>query len=254
MAASSSIAGELRQAGDRSAVTSQAQKKNYAEKLSRLLAQRIANALRSKYQGVLPDEQGRKQESRARTAKGFKKLDVNYSTTELGLALGISVKTINFTDRGTGRYTKNFTRVDNELRAEAADYHERQPYAVMIGILFLPDDACGDGKGNAPSSFGQSVKVLRYRAGRDEPDDDPTLFERIFIGLYGIEEKGFGNVSFFDVRDAPPKRGKPKGLVTFDRFLDEVNKCYEERNRSTFLWADEGADTEAPAAEDDEED
>lgn len=81
MVDSSNIAGELRQAGDRSTIATQSQKKNYAEKLSRLLAQRIANALRSRYRGILPDELGNRQESRARTAKGFKKLDVNYFYT-----------------------------------------------------------------------------------------------------------------------------------------------------------------------------
>lgn len=253
MAKSSNIAHELSQAGDRTSVRTQAEKKNYAERLSRLLAQRIADALRSKYEGILPDEKGQKQESRARTAKGFKKLDVNYSTPELGLALGISVKTINFTDPRSGRYTKNFTRVDNELRAEAADYHERQPYAVMVGLLFLPDDACMDGKGNSASSFGQAVKILRYRIGRDEPDDDPTLFERIFIGLYSTASSNFGDVSFFDTLDAPPKRGRPKNLITFQQVLDSVNGLYERRNRSTFVWADEGADTEAPDVEDDED-
>ena len=78
MAKPSNIAVELRQAGERSTAVTQSQKKNYAERLSRLLAQRIANALRSKFRGILPDEQGNKQESRARTAKGLKKLDVNY--------------------------------------------------------------------------------------------------------------------------------------------------------------------------------
>jgi hypothetical protein len=71
----------------------------------------------------------------------------------------------------------------------------------------LPDDACTGGKGDSPSSFGQAVKVLRYRAGRDQPDDDHTLFERIFIGLYGTEEASFGDITFFDVQNAPPKRG-----------------------------------------------
>jgi hypothetical protein len=220
--------------------------------LSRLLAQRFANALRSKYKGILPDE-GRGQESRARTAKGFKKLDVNYSTLALGLALGVSIKTINFRDGKTRRYTKNFTRVDNELRAEAADYHQRQPYAVMIGLVFLPADACEDG-GRAPSSFGQAVKVLRYRAGRIQPDDDPTLFESVYVGLYSLEEKTFGDIRFFDVQNAPPKRGLPTQLLTLPEVLERINLYYEQRNRSTFVWADEGADTEAPIVEDEDDD
>src|SRR5262245_27500507 len=83
-------------------------------------------------------QMGRAQNRGARTAKGFKKLDVNYSTPELGLALGVSIKTINYRDPETKRYTKNYSRVDNELRAEAMDYHQRQPFAVLVGLLFLP--------------------------------------------------------------------------------------------------------------------
>jgi hypothetical protein len=251
VAKTSSIADEIRKAGDRSSAKTQSEKKNYAERLSRSLAQRIADALRSKYPGILPDERGQRQESRARTAKGFKKLDVNYSTLELGLALGISIKTINFPDPGSGRYTKNFTRVDNELRAEAADYHQRQPYALMVGLVFLPKDSCADGR--AASSFGQAVKVLRYRAGREEPDDDATLFEKIWVGLYSLESKTFGDVRFFDVQRAPPRRGVPQDLTTFEQLLDDVNRCYELRNRSTFVWADQSTDSEAPNVEEDDD-
>ncbi|MGH7015459.1 MAG: hypothetical protein ACRED8_00075, partial [Caulobacteraceae bacterium] len=71
---------ELRRAGDRSAILGRDQKKNYAEILSRELALTVANRLRPSFKNILPDEHGRGQESRARTSKGFKKLDVNYST------------------------------------------------------------------------------------------------------------------------------------------------------------------------------
>jgi hypothetical protein len=75
----------------------------------------------------------------------MKKLDVNYSTPQLGLALGVSLESINCRDASTERYTKNYSRNDNELRAEATDYHQRQPYAVLAGVLFLPFDSCDDG-------------------------------------------------------------------------------------------------------------
>lgn len=127
---------ELAEAGDRSTVKTQADKKNYAERLSRALAQRFANALRPHFEGILPDSSGKGQESKARSAKGYKKLDVNYSTPELGLGLGVSIKTINFVDPKSKRYTKNYTRVDAELRAEATDYHDRQPYSVMVAVIF----------------------------------------------------------------------------------------------------------------------
>ncbi len=236
-----SIKTELEAAGVRSNMLGTAQKKNYAESLSRDLATLFANALRPDFPGILPDEFGKGQESRARTAKGVKKLDVNYSTAELGLGLGVSIKTINFRDAASARYTKNYTRADGELRAEASDYHVRQPYAVMVAVVFIPLDACDDGKGNAnasPSSFGQSVKIFRFRGGRDEPTDDPNLFEAVFIGLYDADPDRFGDVTFFDVRKAPPKAGRPKDSMSFAELVDEIRRTYDRRNSPVFEWAD----------------
>lgn len=232
---------ELAEAGDRSTVKTQADKKNYAERLSRALAQRFANALRPHFEGILPDSSGKGQESKARSAKGYKKLDVNYSTPELGLGLGVSIKTINFVDPKSKRYTKNYTRVDAELRAEATDYHDRQPYSVMVAVIFLPLDFCDDG-GNAPSSFGQSVQIFRFRGGRTEPTDPSMLFERVFIGLYDTAESTFGNVGFFDVMSAPPKHGRPKQLLTWQELVAAVVGAYDARNRPSFQWADATAE------------
>lgn len=229
----------MQSAGDRSVVAAQdaTSKKNYAEALSRALAQRFANALRKPFPGILPDASGAGQESKARTAKGVKKLDVNYSTAELGLALGLSIKTVNFRDKRSGRYTKNFTRADGELRAEASDYHVRQPYAVMVAVIFIPSDACDD-MIKTHSSFGQAVKIFRFRAGRIEPEDDPNLFERAFIGLYETDVPRFGDVGFFDVMEAPPKRGRPSRLLSFAELVDEIRATYDARNSPTFEWAD----------------
>lgn len=232
-----SIRNELDQLPDRSSVDTQPKKKNYAEKLSRLLATKVANALRRDFEGIAPDEDGKGQESRARTAKGFKKLDVNYSKPEIGLGLGVSIKTLNFRDARSNRYTKNFTRIDNELRAEAHDYHERQPYAVMVAVVFLPADSCDDGD---PSSFGQAVRIFRLRGGRDKPSESAFLFERIFIALYETEEPNRGDVGFFDVTKPPPRTGRPSedGLSSFDSFVAEVKRTYDARNDPPFEWAD----------------
>jgi hypothetical protein len=230
----------LGSAGDRAKAITATEKKNYAERLSRALANRVARELRATFPDILPSADGKGQESRARTSKGYKKLDVNYSTPELGLGLGISIKTINFIDAKTKRYTKNYTRADGELRAEASDYHERQPYAVMAALIFLPADSCDDGdpKGNAPSSFGQAVTIFRFRAGRLKPMDPSLLFERVFIGLYETGKPRFGEVAFFDVMDAPPKRGRPKKTLTFDEVIGEIVETYDARNRPQFRWAD----------------
>jgi hypothetical protein len=174
-----SIGEDLRSLPPREATQTRAQKKNYAEALSRLLATRLASGLRPFFDGIMPDALGRRQESKARTSKGYKKLDINYSTTELGLGLGISVKTLNFVDEKSQRYTKNYTRIDNELRAEASDYHERQPYAVMVAVIFLPLNSCTDGKARrrasgelltTASSFAQAVHIFRHRAGPHRAD------------------------------------------------------------------------------------
>ena len=236
-----SIRTELDAAGDRSNAQTTAQKKNYAEALSRALAQRFSDALRPAFPGILPDASGAGQESRARTAKGIKKLDVNYSTVELGLGLGVSIKTINFRDARTRRYTKNYTRADGELRAEASDYHVRQPYAVLVAVIFLPLDACDDGS-QAPSSFGQAVTVFRFRAGRDEPTDDPNLFERVFIGLYDTSPESFGTGGFFDVMDAPPRNGRPAKVLGLAELMQRIQDTYDARNSPVFEWADAGAD------------
>jgi hypothetical protein len=105
-----SIDADLIRLPARGATQTRAQKKNYAEALSRLLATRLANGLRPYFDGIIPDAAGRSQESKARTSKGYKKLDVNYSTAELRLGLGVSVKTLNFVDETSQRYTKNYVQ------------------------------------------------------------------------------------------------------------------------------------------------
>lgn len=253
-----SIGAELKAAGERLLVGTgkQSEKKNYAERLSRGLAQKFANGLRPTrgFDAILPNPAGSRHESRVRSAKGYKKLDVNYSTVELGLGLGVSIKTINFRDPTTGRYTKNYTRVDGELRAEASDYHVRQPYAVMVAVIFLPLDACDDGSDQTPSSFGQAIQIFRFRSGRLDPEHDPMLFEKILVGLYDTSERTFGDLAFFDVAMPPPRRGRPQSLLTFSQACQSIVETYDARNSPRFVWADAAPEkVTAPIEEDGEE-
>lgn len=232
-----------------------AEKKNYAQRLSTGLAQMVADTLRDgKYfPGVLPNADGSGQESPARTGKGVKKLDVNYSTPQLGLGLGVSIKTINFLDQGTGRYTKNATRVDNELRAEALDYHKRQPYAVLVAVVYLPVDACDDGtagRENSSSSFAQVVNVLRHRAGRGDHDGDKELFEAVYVGLYYHTGPERGHVAYFDVTKAPPQFGFPAGLVVdYDELVKDMVRVYDQRNSTAPAWQSVSAQQDPPTLE-----
>ncbi len=216
----------------------------FGARLSDGFAVLFARGLRARgFEGTLPREDGTGVESRARTAKGFKKLDVNYSKIDLGLALGVSIKTINYRDPGSERYTKNYSRVDYELRAEAMDYHERQPYAVLAGVLFLPADACGDAtkatkdEEAGTSSFGAAVKYFRIRAPRMSPREASDLFERFFVGTYELERD---TVAFYDVNRPRPPRDRPpagKEVLSLDEVLDEILRTYDERNNPPFTWA-----------------
>ena len=181
-------------------------------------------------------------EAPARTARGVKKLDVNYSTPELGLGLGVSIKTLNFRDQDTGRYTKNYGRIDGELRAEAADYHQRQPYAVLVGILFLPIDSCDDAGVSKKdeegiSSFGAAVRKFRYRSGRGDPRDDLDLMEGFFIGLYDPDT---GDTVFFDVSQPPPRNRRPRDdeTCTSREMGERITSIYNARNAPPFQWAE----------------
>ncbi len=215
---------------------SQVAKKNYAERFSRNMATCIANSLRRHFPGVTPEADGSSQEAPARTAKGFKKLDVGYSTPELGLALGVSVKSIHFPDPKAGRFTKNYSRNDNELRAEATDYHQRQPYAVLVGVLFLPIECCDDaGDSEGISSFGAAVRFFRPRAGREDHRDEPDKFERFFVAIY---DANTGDTDFFDVMQSPPKRGRPSRnkCLSLSGFVEQVADSYNARNDPPFKW------------------
>lgn len=194
--------------------------------------------------------------------RGNKQLDVNFSTPEMGLALGISLKSVHIRDVGEPhRYTHNMKRNEEELRIEASGYHKRQPYAVMIGALFLPFDCCTDGKVES-SSFGSWVRKLRPYAGRLEPEDDIDKFEKIYLGLY---EPDGSDLRFFDVESDPPRNSRPPindepldfdgritRLLTYSEFLDAVYHAYLARNHAEFKWAD-GEEEPLDLAEDEAE-
>lgn len=259
-------------------------KKNYSERLSNAIAVLLASKLRAtgRFDSILPmpDGSGRETGSASGSNKKIKKTDVRYATSDTGLELLVSIKTLNFRDakkdRATGRltigrYTKNMVRNDHELRAEAMDHHERFPYAVLIGVFFIPIDACDDGTTDK-SSFAHAVMTFRPRAGRADTSDPAAKFERFFIGLYDANDSSGTNVGFFDVLTPPPRRGRPpwptespdpargERLLTLDQVIAEIAREYGIRNRTYIRWADEKQadasfpDLDAPADEDNSDD
>jgi hypothetical protein len=213
-------------------------KRTYATRFADKMAICIANGLRERFPTVLPDADGRGVESPAQSVRGPKKLDVNFSTPQLGLGFGISLKSVHFREKERRGYIHNMKRNDEELRTEASGYHQRQPYAVMIAVVFLPEDACEDASARHSSSFGAWVRYLRPLAQRHTAHDDIARYERVFVGLY---HRDGSRMEFFDVAKAPPKRGRPTNLLTYVGFLDEIERAYLQRNAAEFEWADDVA-------------
>jgi hypothetical protein len=224
-------------------------KNQYAVRFAEHMANRIASDLFERLEDITATTK-----RTAGSVRGKKQLDINFSTPRLGLALGISLKSVHLRDvKSGGRYTHNMKRNEEELRIEASGYHKRQPYAVMVGVLFLPVDSADDGKKDNPSSFGSWVRHLRPYAGREKPEDEIDKFEKIYIALY---EPDGTDLRFFDVQDDPPKNGRPAQSLNYRDFLGEVYHAYLRRNQAEFRWAEgeeEPLDVEEEIIEDDDE-
>lgn len=227
----------------------------YAMALSRKLAVFVARALRPAFPNVLPTEDDLGHESLTGSAEGKKRLDVKVWDETLGLLLLVSLKTYSFRDWSTktkkaGRYTKNIQRNGKELKDEADVIHRRQPYSVIVAIMFVPDSACLDGNPlsssnvQGPSSFASIVRRLRVRTGRAvSPDekrfDRSDLTERLYIGLYRYDDPDRGALRFFDVMRDPPRNGIPptSATVSLDQLVAEIKRLVDERNRTGIEWA-----------------
>lgn len=261
------LARPLTLAGDKpSPSADRSDKKNYAQRLSNHLAQTVADALRPHYPGITPDAMGMGQEAQVDVAKGRKRLDVKALDPTLGLILCVSIKTYSFQDYSPrtgklGRWTKNIVRNDHELRGEAMVLHQRQPYSVLIAVMFEPLSTCDDGDPAKASDIGKSsfahhVTTLSKRSGRGKrpvvggtgkmwvdlgaEDTRYDLFEKVFIGLYETDGPDRGEVRFFDVDESPPRNGRPSDAQTlsFDEFVALVHGEVERRNRFAPTWSE----------------
>lgn len=225
-------------------------KKNYAERLSRALAEMLADALRTKptFCSITPSKDGRGHEASTAADGGKKRLDVRLLNDELGLVFSASVKTYSFRDyspttKTYGRYQKNVVRNDMELRAEADVVHRRQPYAVMVAFFFLHRGATMDGE-KKHSSFAHAVFTLRKRTGRTTAQDQRfDRFEKVYIGLFDPDDLFNGDLVFFDVENKPPRNGMPRTVTTLEQVVEDVDRLVRERNELVYEY-DDGEDLE----------
>lgn len=177
-------------------------------------------------------------EKLSQAVRGMKRVDVKYATREAGLGLALSFKSVHLgeEEEGNADFIHNMKRNDEELRVEATGHHLRQPYAVMVAVVFLPFESCQDG--DEESSFASWVEYLWPLKGRIEPDDPPDRYELVFMGLYARDGSKLG---FYEIggKVPCPRKGRPKELLSFADFLAGVRKVYDTRNGRDFFFEGE---------------
>lgn len=188
-----------------------------------------------------------------------KRIDVTVADAVLGLELGVSLKGLNFVDRGSNNYDKNLTGRLYELGDEIRVVHEHLPHCFMVGVFFLPLASCLDKVSDrAPSSFANAVLKLRARSGRLDAAlaGQAARCDAAYVGLYTLgTEQPFerGLVRFFDVAQNPPKRGRPKMETTLSltEMVDAIVAA--ATNRAAVDWADPEEDLENSGGDLDED-
>lgn len=201
----------------------QNEKRHYSEVFSQDVAEWVAGYLvgRRGLDKVLPPE------APVRTAFGKKRLDVGAVDHRDYLVVDISIKTFNFTDSRSGNYKKNYTGRFYELLGESMDLHHTYAHAVLVALIFLPEEALFDGTTRAPSSFGSAVKQYSKIAGRAAYTDEDVRFEHVYVGVHSTS----GDIFFVDATRPPPKQGMPplKWQLTPQEMFDEVLRSVEGR-------------------------
>lgn len=197
---------------------------------------------------VLPDSASNAEPPVFVAADKKKRVDVVVASQVSGLQVGVSLKGMNFRDEKGGHFDKNLTGRTYELQDEMRLIHEYQPAAFMCALYFLPLAACVD-KAEG-SSFSHTVEHLRARTGRL----DNTLpghyakADMAFVALYsagddepehpGTTPAQRGVIRYFNVMEAPPKKGRPKvdTTLTLSDLVSQVAESY--RTVAPMQWSD----------------
>lgn len=207
---------------------------SFAIYFAKFMSREVAQALEAVDRGFSGVQSG---ENASLASRGPKRLDINYSTPQSGLGLAMSFKSVHFGEKEGGRadFTHNRKRNDEELRVEATEHHLRQPYAVLVAVVFLPFESCSDFD---TSSFGSWVEYLWPLKGRVSIEDPPDRFELVFIGLY---ERDGSQLGFYEVGGPVecPRTGRPKQLLDLTEFLKRVKATYDQRNGKDFFFEGE---------------
>lgn len=207
----------------------QAEKKNYAERLSNEIARAVAGTLRGLGLANCQPERARGRERQFAGGIGAKKVDVSFATEEDGLVLGVSIKSISFPDGRTRNYQKNLTNRRGDLLAEATTLHQRFPYAVIGGLFLFDEGAAADGTSRRPSTFETAHEYFRAFDGRGNQANSVERFEALGIVLYRAAEP-------FAYRYYAA--GHPATPEPLTAFFDRLLRRIAERNPDRFRYVD----------------
>lgn len=166
----------------------------------------------------------------AASASGIKSIDVAFNIEGLFLGLGLSVKVVGLPEPGRG-YTHNFKRVTEEWTLETVNYHRYMPYAIIVGILFLPAECMTDR--TKKTSLVTALETFAGFRGRARHDDDIDLMEEIYIGVYETDARRQGEVFFLPASTAigPREIPPPELRMSFEDVKDELVAAFRLRNR-----------------------
>jgi len=198
---------------------SQAEKKNYSERLSNEVAKVLAERLRQLgVKDCQPGPEGGKERQFA-GGLGAKKVDVSFATESDGLILGISVKSICFPDGKTKNYAKNLTNRRGDLLSESTTLHQRFPFAVLGALFLFPTGAERDGTDRRPSTVQRAHEMFR---GVLDRKDRANAYEKY---------EAMGIVVFDDKSNAYKyRRVGSEAAASLDEFLRQLLEKVVERN------------------------
>jgi len=155
-------------------------KKRYAERLSKALAEEIAEGMRGIGFTNTKPLRGKPGEKEFYGGLGSKKVDVSYSDERHGLIQAVSVKSICFAPFG-----KNLKNRFGDLCTEAITLHMRFPYASVCMFFAFPEAADDDRtERRTRSTFRRALKLLSTVAGRSGYTDAGEKFENITVMLF----------------------------------------------------------------------
>lgn len=165
----------------------------------------------------------------AASASGVKSIDVAFNIEGLFLALGLSVKVVGLPEGNRG-YTHNFKRVSEEWTLETINYHRYMPHSIIVGMLFLPEDAMTDRV--KKTSLSNALEHFNGYRGRRDHRDDVDSMEEIYIGIYKSTGPEAGDVFFISADQVLGPRGKPRApsRKSFEAVKDDLVREFKRRN------------------------